>query len=208
MAWPKWLVEGGDEPAKEASVATPLKPVPGVPQQQQYVQPVSYTPAFSAVGLDQSQHERWNKFFIDLLAAKGDPKYRQFMGMVDSMGNAIPANVKYPSVFGGLRTMGHTKQALLDAANATADVLNKDADTFKAQMDQRKQREVTDVQETIKKKQEQMLLLQQEIQQLNDAANAADQKTNMSMLGYSTYFKQAQTKIGEDIASITNFIQE
>lgn len=208
MAWPKWLVDngGGEKPTEVAKPIKDILPQPNNsygPQFGQVVSPMS----FSAQGMDQPQHEKWSKTFVDLLASKGDPKYRQFIAMTDGM-LGIPDNVRYPSVFNGLRTMGLTKASLLDAAQRTIEVLNKDAEEFTAIMEKRYKERVADPGQMVLQKQAEIQKLQQEIADLTTSIGVEDSKINMSKLGYSTYFKQAQTKVGNDVASITNFIQE
>lgn len=209
MKWPAWLVADDniieaiptkkEEPQKGTQFLGVQNPPPHFIQQ-----PSLSTP----LGLDQQQHEKWNNFFNELLISKGDSKYCQFMAMVDSMGAAIPDNIKFPSIFNGLKTMGLTKAGLLEAATKTNDMLAADAEAFKSQMDQRHVKEVEDPQKLIEQKEAAILKLQQEVAELRTGIMNAQQKIQLSGLGYSTYFRQAQTKVMNDIASITNFIPD
>lgn len=158
--------------------------------------------------LDQEQHQKWSTFIANKLEELSNPMYRQIQVMVDAMGNAIPAQTAYPTVFAGLKASGVTKTALIAAVKATSDALTQNAVTFAQKKEEQRATEVQALRDLAVEKQRQIEKLSQEAQQLNQQAAVAEQKINASILGYNTYHGQALAKIGNDLRSITTFIPD
>ncbi len=180
-------------PTKETVVAAPVYTPP---PQQFGMSPI----------LDQSQHEKWSKFFTDKLTEVEDPTYRQLQIMVDAMGQGVPAQTAYNTVFAGLKAGGVTKQALLNGAQKTLDALQANAKDYLSGKETQRQKEVQLLRDQALEKQQQIAKLQQEIASLNQDANANEAKINTNILGYNTYSAQALAKVGNNLQSITNFI--
>jgi len=157
--------------------------------------------------LDQEKHQVWSKFITDKVNELSDAPYRQVSAMVAAMGPATPAQTAYNTAFAGVAATGVTKDQLIASVQKALDALKQNGTEFHQQKEAQRLQQVTSVREQVATKQQQIEKLQQEMSVLNQQASEAEIKISTSILGYDTYQGQALARIGNDLQSITNFIQ-
>lgn len=160
------------------------------------------------IQIPQEIKTKWDNFIATVFASLNDPKpsYHEFINMSDAMGNALPDNVKFPTVFQGFKIQGLTRETLLETAKGSLLAIQKNAGEFKETMDAQVQKEVTARRDSIAKKMEQIQILQQEMAQLSTEADQQQAKIDTNIVAYNMVSKEYQDKISKDIQNIENFI--
>jgi len=113
------------------------------------------------------------------------PDYFEFSKMIQAMGN-LTEDVKFPAVFSALKIQGLSKQKLIDTASQYIKVLEDDEKQFTSLLDTKvlgdinnKKLALTTNKETIKKKEELIAKLQEEL--INDKQNISTLESEISI---------------------------
>jgi hypothetical protein len=175
---------------------TPVQPLPGQ-NFGAFTQPVQLDPQ-----LQQKFVEHFNKVFM----AVNDPKpsYHEYIAMVDSFGSSPQA---FAMSFNGFKIQGLTKPTLVETAKHTLAAIQEDAVTYEKNKQAKLAEEVEAKRKLAMQKQEEIMKLQNEIQQLNMEAAQAEQEINLKAGTYAQLSQQYMNKISNDIAQIEANVQ-
>ena len=159
--------------------------------------------------LPDDEKQRWDNYFRDLFNSINDPKpsYHEFIAMADAMGNMMPDQQKFPSVFAGFKIQGLTKEILQSTAEDTLKLIQDNVALFQKNIEDKRNKEVVAKQNLAAQKQQELQKIQEDIYKLQQEATEAEQKIQLRITGYNLYSQMYLQKINNDLNGIKNFVQ-
>lgn len=209
------------EPQSQPLVTGPSYNNGGVYTQQPVVQAGNFVNSF-APAVPTEEVEKCKIYFGKLLnaAREQNKSYNQFLASLETVTKTDPtqsiANAsKLAFNFLKMSNPSLTKEMLIqDMNNALGGIVNDRTTEFKSKQDKRQKEGVDDNTKMIESKQQLVLTKQQEIQKLNEEiillqneVAQARQTIDMKNTCYDMVSSQVVTRVKEEIALVTNYIQ-
>lgn len=164
---------------------------------------------------DEKTAEKFRAYFKDLYdrANMQGPDFYEFNNMTEAMGQVIADDVKYPSVFAGFGG-ALTKEKLLSSAQQYLDLVQRDVKDFDNSLQQAVKAKVSDRRslieakaQEIKKMQEKIAALNNEIIELNKLAQDEETRLQAEKQAYHQQSEQLQLRIKSGVEKINRYIK-
>lgn len=164
---------------------------------------------------DEKTAEKFRAYFKDLYdrANIQGPDFYEFNNMTEAMGQVIADDVKYPSVFAGFGG-ALTREKLLSSAQQYLDLLQKDVKDFENSFQQAIKNKVSDRRslieskgQEIKKMQEKIAALNNEIIELNKLAQEEEMRLQTEKQAYHQQSEHLQQRIRSGVEKINLYIK-
>lgn len=168
-----------------------------------------------AAPADDKIVEKFRSYFKNIYASANiqGPDFFEFHNMAEAMGNAIPDELKYTSVFAGFAGQ-LTKEKLISTGNQYLSLLQNDTSEFEQSLQSTLKAKVTDRRNTIenkaqeiKKLQEKIAAINTEIVELNQKAAEDEARLAAENTAYHQQSAEWQQKIKSSLEKINLYIK-
>jgi FtsZ-binding cell division protein ZapB len=192
------------------------------PETHQQAQPLSAAipgipsaPANNKAPADDKIVEKFRSYFQKIYSSANiqGPDFFEFHNMTEAMGNAIPDELKYTSVYAGFSGQV-SKEKLMTTGNQYLSILQNDTLEFEQSLQNTLKAKVTDRRNTIdskaqeiKKLQEKIAAINNEIIELNQQAAEDEARLAAENAAYHQQASEWQQKIKTGLEKINQYIK-